>query len=450
MAKNKKKKRASSVEQLRQQKLRQSQFINLFEEKLQYICSVIGDASLYNLIPPTELMVMYMWRGVPPKIEAEKGHPITKSRLETFDYVIKRNLRERTIKLVSGSKQTISLYDYFIVGMPMEKVLLSKSCTFPGKERFNKFTKGAENRQMEYFKELFDTCYSTCYTLDHFSEHYLHTFRLDFDVKPFHKNTEANGKQQIPFGLNSDPATEMSYRVCPKITLSTLPLDVKEVTLEEGTSWVVQVGGVSYNKKNSEILPYTLKPESLQIPNNTYTQPIPVYIHPHAFERLGERTGCRTESYCMKEVRSAIERPAITPLSDKHFLMEYWMFGLKIGYLVAELVDDIFLIRTFRLLTHSNTPEGEKLDQLTRLQPEDKKRLQIDKLSPLVSSDILSDEAVCRIFREAGCGPLLSFCEKMQNGHPLARYWINEEDDPTTLPLSHQIKDYLKPDAAAE
>jgi hypothetical protein len=74
---------------------------------------------------------------------------------------------------------------------------------------------------------------------------------------------------------------------------------------------------------------------------------------------------------------------------------------------VGEFVDGIFVVLTFLLITHSNTPEGRKLTELTGLQRQDISFLAIDDLKTLINSDIRYDERIAQIFLEAGCESIL-------------------------------------------
>lgn len=45
-------------------------------------------------------------------------------------------------------------------------------------------------------------------------------------------------------------------------------------------------------------------------------------------------------------------------------LVTYYQFGVKVGYLVVEMMAGMAIVRTFLFLMNHGTPEGEKLQQI--------------------------------------------------------------------------------------
>lgn len=66
-----------------------------------------------------------------------------------------------------------------------------------------------------------------------------------------------------------------------------------------------------------------------------------------------------------------------------------------------------FFIDTANLAQVKEAHEGRKLRALTGLAKQDKKYLEIDKLSTFTAYRIHEDEELSALFREAGCGSLL-------------------------------------------
>jgi len=95
-------------------------------------------------------------------------------------------------------------------------------------------------------------------------------------------------------------------------------------------------------------------------------------------------------------------------------LVAFRLFNTKVGYLLAEYIDDAVLIHTFLFITNNGTPEGQKLTELTGLGKLDKKYLAIDKLSSFVKSDIGKNEKLKSIFEKAGCSSLLDIEETVE------------------------------------
>jgi len=107
-------------------------------------------------------------------------------------------------------------------------------------------------------------------------------------------------------------------------------------------------------------------------------------------------------------------QPEIIKTTKNRMLVAFRLFNTKVGYLLAEYIDDAVLIHTFLFITNNGTPEGQKLTELTGLGKLDKKYLAIDKLSSFVKSDIGKNEKLKSIFEKAGCSSLLDIEETVE------------------------------------
>lgn len=89
---------------------------------------------------------------------------------------------------------------------------------------------------------------------------------------------------------------------------------------------------------------------------------------------------------------------------DKHsFLFQIKHAGHGLGYLKADIIGDKLLILTFLFFTNNGTPEGTKLKKWIGLQKTDKKFFGIDKLNPLILSDIDKHKKLKALVCKAAC-----------------------------------------------
>jgi hypothetical protein len=79
----------------------------------------------------------------------------------------------------------------------------------------------------------------------------------------------------------------------------------------------------------------------------------------------------------------------------------------RVGYLLADVVEQKVLVRTFLFLTMEGTPEGTKLRERLRADRRDIEVLRLDQLSTFVSTDVRNDPYLSGILRDCGCGHLL-------------------------------------------
>jgi len=436
-----KKKRTNNLQEQKQQKARNKKE---FMTKLHYSCKVIGDESLYYLIPEELRSKIYMERGV-IKIQVEKGAKIQKRLVEVLEKTIKQRLMETSIELIAGSGRTICLSDYIRVAMAMELILSKDHADeqFAGKERFNDYLAEAERRQLEYELQIRNVCTLACNIYDDISHKRLYSFALGFDTNLDQAKFILHNR--IKHYMRPSILEELDFRLYHTITIGAYPLDIQQVTIKGEKRPVIQTGMLHNPESVSSIfVPFKISGEMLNI-NSTFSKlMIPVYIQQHALNRIMERSGYLIPGMCKLDLTLVILAPVITRIGKNRFLIEYRMSGIKTGYLFTELIDGMLIIITFLLLTNNGTPEGDKLAELTGLGKLDKEYLMIDNLSSLASSDILESEVVCKLFRDAGCQSILDACEKMRDNHGLS-WMISKEGQKNSM--SELIIEYLKPDA---
>jgi hypothetical protein len=447
MARSKKKKKISPVEQ---QKLQQAQYKNLFKEKLIHLCKLIGDASLYNLIPSYDQEKIYRLRGAPLKIKIAKGAKIQKRLLEVLEKLIRQILLQQTIEIMPDTNLRVSIGDYFSVCSALENVLASDECTFSEEEHFNRFLKSTNYREEQYNEEILKTCQLVCSIYDDLSQKRLYSFTTDFysssgsaEQRTSTINKYAKNRQAMLNYFHS-----IDFRIHNDIVIDTLPLELQHVTIDNEKRPVIPLGVVLYPKYSKPLLHcFTIPMEQLKVQSPFGKLSVPVYIQQHALNRLMERTGILIPGYCVISMQISFTHPTILPIGNNRFLIEYYLNELKVGYFLSELKDGILVLRTFLFLTNGGTPEGDKLAKMTHLQRADREYLSIDNLRTLANSDILEDERLCQLFRDAGCKSILQICEQRRT-NPESMFMIGLEEQKTSL--SELINEYLNPDANNE
>jgi hypothetical protein len=409
MAKNKKKK-TSTVDQQKQLKLRQAQNRNLFEEKLRAICALMGDKSLYDLIPYSDLTAMYTWRGQPLTVDMAEGAIASQDIAGKLESILKRYLDEDTIELIPRSGIKVSLSDYFSTVLPMETVLQCSNCTFPGKKRFNFFIKNAEDRFMEYENRLITRAQTLCHSFDDIYENEFFTCAFKFGLID-------NDDNELRYAAEYDPLLNNSHKLRQKIIVSVIHVEEKQVRIRWRKHLAKRVGVVRYDSRdNPEMFTLHATPKQLKIKHANQDLQIKVYITQQAINLLYERTGGMKISYAMMNLYVSIANGIYIPLFRKIFLMEYRLMDYKIGYVSAELTDGILLLSNFFLLTHPCTPEGLAIKKLAKKDAAYKALLKTDSLKPLIEHKTLeNDEGLANLFISAGCKPIVDFCHEMCN-----------------------------------
>ena len=131
-----------------------------------------------------------------------------------------------------------------------------------------------------------------------------------------------------------------------------------------------------------------------------------VYIQSHALNRFRERLDILNSeaiNYLLWENTHTIDNIQVY---RKMILHPVLLFGVKIGYLVGNIVDDKFLFSTFLFITHSFTPEGDRLKKITGLGKEDISYWKIDRLSTFINLQEDRYPQLIELFVQAGLGDI--------------------------------------------
>lgn len=134
--------------------------------------------------------------------------------------------------------------------------------------------------------------------------------------------------------------------------------------------------------------------------------PLPVYIQDHAINRLIERIGIDPKGYIFDCVGRSILFNKIAGKDGPSYLLEFDYYSKKLGYLLISNEGKFAVIRSFKFLTMTGTPEFYKLKRELKGSREDFEYLGLDALSTFVNSDVSKDPVLKEIFTNCGLGHL--------------------------------------------
>ena len=137
--------------------------------------------------------------------------------------------------------------------------------------------------------------------------------------------------------------------------------------------------------------------------------PLPVFLQSHALRRLRERLAGTfdTEVALQMGLTCSLLEPTVVERSGEDYLISFHFYGIRVGYLVARVVDEKLLITTFLFLTMQGTPEHRQMKERLRLSRPDIEYQDLDKLATFLTKDVLADDELVKVLEEAGCGSLL-------------------------------------------
>jgi hypothetical protein len=416
------------VNQYAQNKLLAAQRKKAYMQKLRLCLARIGHPEWFDLLPKSVLELIYGIRGGPFKIRVAQGEKITKRFVKMFYLFIDDGMKSLTMCLHPDTtdEREILLADYYQYLFPMETVLMVKDYSFKGKEIFDAFCEDADKRFGRYLSHTMSFISAVCCACNDLSKHYVYTFVYD----------KAVNADRLPKDRDS-----LKYQL---LTLGTHPLDVRHVKIGGEKRLICQIGEFVLE----EFVPVEVSLQKLRIPSAKADEKIPVYIQQHAVDRIMKRAYCSYPSVVLLLVSRAFsEDRKIIPWGSQ-YLIECFYDDLKIGYFAATYIDGLLVIRTFLLITHSGTPEGQKLEELTGLQRKDKAYLSIDDLRTLANSDIIDDGEIRDIFVKAGCESILKLCRQVRDGREY--HALSLEGATQNRELSKMIHEYIHSDANDE
>ena len=141
---------------------------------------------------------------------------------------------------------------------------------------------------------------------------------------------------------------------------------------------------------------------------------LPVYVQSHALHQIRHRLAIKPDHLIDYTLWQSLDEPVLTPAPRGPYLVEYRILEHKLGYLVAEVMGDAVLVRTFLLVTMQGTPEGSEFSRRLRLRRPDIEYLELDRLGTLVATDLARDPEIAGLLRDCGCGGALDLAPKIQ------------------------------------
>jgi hypothetical protein len=352
-----------------------------FFERIEILCETFAGPGYFKKIPAILLEHMFMNRYPSLKARAFPDATIPKAKVTQFHKLMNKFIGDRYVELDNGDKLYLSWYlaEGLILINYIDEMAESD---FPHAHEFKKaiadYLPGSEIHSM-MDEMLMELVHDTTVFLSDYN-HTIITANIGATAF-FDKESHTNNV------LIQDRKPEKSSIILDGEKRAIISL-----------SWLAE---------DMEWMHTEVKPSVLGFKTGSIDIPIRVYIQQHALDKLQERIDI-TPGIMHYMIFLLLNQPEIKHhKKDNTSLVEYYLMDQKVGYLLISLIDAKLIIRTFLFLTNDGTPEGKKLNQLLSLDKEDKKYLMIDTLPTFNSYHIDQNAGLSKIFREAGCGPLL-------------------------------------------
>ncbi|RUT78726.1 hypothetical protein [Ancylomarina longa] len=128
---------------------------------------------------------------------------------------------------------------------------------------------------------------------------------------------------------------------------------------------------------------------------------LPVCIQTHAYHRLLERMKPISEIYILWQLSKLFQDSKQIEIYKGHILIPFFYLKHKCGYFMCVLNKNRLIIKTFLFLTHHNTPEGEKLEEILGLSKEEISYWKIGSLQNFIKSDLENNHQIMVAFEKA-------------------------------------------------
>ena len=132
-----------------------------------------------------------------------------------------------------------------------------------------------------------------------------------------------------------------------------------------------------------------------------------LYIQFHTIIRMKERLDILDQGDINQLLIEGIKKMEPFEVYKNHLLLPVVIANKKIGYWLVSIIEDYLLLRTFLLISQNNTPEGDKLQELSGLIKEDMKYWQMDRLSTFIELNKEENPILTQLLKDAGLESLL-------------------------------------------
>lgn len=356
---------------------------NYFLRELKQVLTQCGCENVYEILPGNVKKALYSIRASSLKIRQNNCECLPSVLIKEISDSLDEDCQTRDVQ-IGKTGSTISIKLFYTIGLNLRllQVWLEEEEIPDAAKALKSMLEKMDllNAEKKSKREILITSVGAGLTASNLRKHLVW---IRFNLEMGSSNPHTNG---LIYHINAVPAEQKRF----KVNGSTRP--------------AYRVGSFS----NLAITGWSsIKRSVFEKPTQFNQISIPVYIQSHALHRFEERLDTLTMSRIEYSIHESIMNPKVVCFKGR-YLVPFFYLGVKLGYLVSDIVDNSLLIRTFLLLTNNNTPEGERLKELSGLSKIDMKYWDIDRLSTFQQTDICENEELKSLFTKAGCKNLFS------------------------------------------
>ena len=395
MAKNDRKKKSTVKKNPAHAGQERRRRINEWMDLVGRVCEACGAGDLFDSLAEWERKYFEDARIPPIQLRKAAGHEVPAEVFARFEEMFRKTIREDVVKAPPAGK-LVSLGELLRTEAALRGMYLhSQKSTTPRAARWverlaslNMFLEDKVADAMSPMMRLWTLmCYygATC-----------------GDMK----------RMMYPVKLQWESRTPEPSGIYQYFEISTLPAEhrVFQIGQQKRRAYRLFVQSVVKLK----VYPAELSTQVIPGLEDQPERRLPVYVQEHVRLRMIERLDPLSEDEMDHLLGDTMWKPKTVPVRGGAFLIELQMYGCRLGYVVAEVVDDasgpageVVLMRTFLFVTQSGTPEGNRFNKRLRVGNEEKSYFRLDRLAPFMTTDLCQDAVFQEILRECGIGDLI-------------------------------------------
>ncbi len=352
---------------------------DVFIKRFESLADIAGCKDACSMLSKKMTSFIYITRVHLTQPKVDKGEPLEKSLAKFLAGSLRDKKKFRNIELIKG-KEKISIEDMFVISAFSNYVICKE-----------------KDPELKPLSIAFEPLLKAFDELDH----------PDVMLYNMYNDTLAmmNGLGCSMFSLETD-VVEKDYPVYGLFHIVKIKhhrLIKQGIVINGKRRPIVKFG---WPEVNEGIWYFKIKADKIKSIYKGAKKELDVYIQYHAIKRFEERTQPIPLAVCRLFIATLFRNYDIAEIKDgKIFLPTYYGIA-KIGYFVADIIDEKIIIKTFLFITHHSTPEGQQLKKLSGLGKTDISYWHFDTLISFFTDPPEEGSLIRKVMEEVGIDKL--------------------------------------------
>jgi len=351
------------------------EFFNRFEKLVE----IAGCKDACKLLNKSNRMLMYLLRIHLTQPRVEKGEPISKELAKVLAILFRTHRERRDIELIKG-REKISIGDVYVIDCFIYFIRKEDNCL--DLEAFNSAFKPLIDAydELESPESLLYDMYDNILAMLNAIGSEMFSIKTEF----VRKNYPISGVFHIVKVKHHRPVK-------------------RSISINGKRRPIVQFG---WPVANDGMWNLKIKSDEIKDIYKGDKKELEVYIQSHAIKRFEERTKPLSLLYCRLFMAKVLRTYQVAKVHDGKIFLPLYYGHVKIGYFIADIVDEKIIIKTFLFVTHHSTPEGQALEKLSGLGKKDISYWHFDSVTSFLTNPPEEGSLIKEIMHEAGINQL--------------------------------------------